>query len=185
MKISLLLGWTAIVASGCGGSPSTGDGGAPSGDGSTPDAPRADGPLVEAATGVCNALVNIAPSIPITLVASDPPVLQGGVTVDATYVLTDITIYTGLQGPAGVTGTSQTTIQITGTTIQVVSNGAPTTRTETLATAGTSFTASTTCPNADLQQGTYTATPTSLVVEVPAGAGDAGARTLVETFTKQ
>jgi hypothetical protein len=45
--------------------------------------------------------------------------------------------------------------------------------------------ASTTCPNTDVQQGTYTSTPTLLVVEVPAGTSHAGARTLVETFTKQ
>jgi hypothetical protein len=104
---------------------------------------------------------------------------------DGTYRMTDATIYTGLQGPTGATSMAQTTIQITGSTIQVVTNGSPETRTETLLESGTQFTATDSCPDTSVLQGAYTATATSLVVLLPAGTDDAGARTLAETFTKQ
>ena len=42
-----------------------------------------------------------------------------------------------------------------------------------------------TCPDTDTRPGTYTATPTTFTVQLDGGTDDAGARTLVETFTKQ
>ena len=133
----------------------------------------------------CNTLVNSAAVIPVDQVASDPPAPQGGTVVDGTYTQTSAVIYTGQGGPTGASGTTQTTLQVTGGTIQVVSTGDPATRTVTFTTSGTSLDSVDTCPDTDTRPGTYTATPTTLVVELDGGTDDAGARTLVETFTKQ
>jgi len=133
----------------------------------------------------CNTLVNSASAIPIEQVASDPPAPAGGTPVDGTYALTAAVIYTGAGGPTGASGTTQTTLQITGGTIQVASSGDPATRTVTFTTSGTSLASVDTCPDTDTRPGTYTATPTTFLVELDGGTDDAGARTLVETFTKQ
>lgn len=145
----------------------------------TPDAPA------EAAT-VCNMLANSAQAITYSQVNQDPPTPQGGTMADGTYALTNATIYTGPNGPSGPSGTSQTTIQITSGTIQIVESSQPPTRTVTIATSGTSFTATDTCPDATkVTHGSYTATPASILIFLDGGTDDAGARTLVETFTKQ
>jgi hypothetical protein len=148
-----------------------------------PDHPASD--AADDAPVACNTLVNSAPSITIEQVASDPPAPQGGTPVDGTYVLSAAVIYTGPAGPAGPSGTSQTTLQITGSTIQVVSTGDPLTRTVTFSTSGTSIDSVDNCPDTDTRPGSYTATPTTFIVELDGGTDDAGARTLVETFTKQ
>jgi hypothetical protein len=134
---------------------------------------------------VCNTVVNAAPSVTKTQVAMAPPAPQGGTLVDGTYFLTDYTIFTGPQGATGSTGTSQTTLQITGNTLQVADKGSPPTRTVMLTTSGTGFTAKTSCPSGlgDIS-GSYTATATSLVVQL-GGNPDAGTPTTQETFTKQ
>jgi hypothetical protein len=152
--------------------PDTGD--AASATDAAPDAPA-----------VCNTLVNSASSITVEQVASDPPAPQGGTPVDGTYALTAAVIYTGPDGPTGASGMSQTTLQITGATIQVVSDGDPATRTITFTTSGTSIASVDTCPDTDTCPATYTATPTTFIVAVDGGTDDAGARTLVETFTKE
>jgi len=148
-----------------------------------PDHPASD--AADDAPVACNTLVNSAPSITVEQVASDPPAPQGGIPVDGTYVLSAAVIYTGPAGPTGPSGTSQTMIQITGSTIQVVSTGEPPTRTVTFTTSGTSLDSVDTCPDTDTRPGSYTATPTTFVVALDGGTDDAGARTLVETFTKQ
>ena len=137
------------------------------------DAPRA-----------CNTLSNTGPIVTTQQVAMDPPQLQGGTVADGTYTLVDATIYTGPSGPTGAGGSAQTTLQITGSTIQVASTGDPTTRTVTLVTMGASFTASDTCPDNAILQGTYSATPTMFAIAIAGGTDDAGARTVVETFAK-
>ena len=133
----------------------------------------------------CNTLINSASAISIEQVASDPPAPEGGTPANGTYALTAAVIYTGPGGPTGASGTTQTTLQIAGGTIQVVSSGDPATRTVTFTTSGTSVASVDTCPDTDTRPGTYTATPTTFLVELDGGTGDAGARTLVETFTKQ
>ncbi len=149
-----------------------------------PDHPASDAADDDAPVA-CNTLLNSAPSITVEQVASDPPAPLGGTPADGTYVLSAAVIYTGSAGPAGPSGTSQTTLQITGSTIQVVSTGDPPTRTVTFSTSGTSLDSVDTCPDTDTRPGSYTATPTTLIVELDGGTDDAGARTLVETFTKQ
>jgi hypothetical protein len=199
MRAHLIFGIAALtLAAGCSSSGATSpsdagsdhDGGAEPTDGAMPgdggssgqDA-AADVPA-EAATA-CNMLTNSASVITFSQVNQNPPTPQGGTIVDGTYAMTDASIYTGPNGPSGPSGMSQTTIQITGSTIQVASNGQPTTRTVTLATSGTSLTATDTCPDSKVTQGSYTATSTTLLIFLDAGTDDAGARTLVETFTKQ
>jgi hypothetical protein len=123
--------------------------------------------------------------VTVDQVAQNPPTLVGGTIADGTFVLTGLTIYTGPQGPTGASGTAATTLQIASGTIQVATTGAPTTRTETLTTSGVNFTATDTCPDTTVIQGTYTATSTSLIVQFSGGTDDAGARTIQETFTKR
>jgi hypothetical protein len=198
MKLGMRVACVASVLAACSGTSngSAGDGGNADGadasnanDGGTPPADSSsEAAAADAASDaapVCNTLANVAQPVTITQVASDPPTPQGGVMADGTYPMTDATIYTGPQGPTGATSMAQTTIRITGNTIQVVTNGSPETRTETLVENGTQFTATGSCPDTSVLQGAYTATATRLVVLLPAGMDDAGARTLVETFTKQ
>jgi hypothetical protein len=137
------------------------------------------------AAASCNDLVNAAPAVTIQQVVGDPPSPGGGAIVDGTYWLTGATIFTGASDPSGPSGTAQTTIRITGTTMDVAASGSPPTRTLTLTTSGTSITATDTCPDTDASQATYTATATSLVFILPGGTDDAGVRTVVETYDKQ
>lgn len=162
----------------------TADGATPVDGGSSDRDAAADAPS-EAAPAVCNLLANSAPVITYAQVNQDPPAPQGGTMVDGTYEMTAANIYTGPAGPSGPSGMSQTTIEITGGTIQIVSVGQPTTRTVTIATSGTSFTATDTCPDSTVTRGSYTATPTTILIFLDGGTDDAGARTVVETFTKQ
>jgi hypothetical protein len=157
---------------------------------SGPDASGKDAssPAKDAASDaapVCNTLPNTAPSIPVDQMAAEPPAPQGGTPADGTYALTAAVIYTGAEGPSGASGTAQTTLTITGSTIQVVSTGEPATRTVTFTTSGTTIDSVDTCPDTDTRSGGYTATATTFIVQLDAGTDDAGARTLVETFTMQ
>jgi hypothetical protein len=157
----------------------------PSGDASQGSPGDAGGDAADGAVA-CNALANTATPVTGSQAAENPPALQGGAVVNGTYFLTNLTIYTGPDGPTGSTGMSQTTIQISGDTIQVATNGTPGTRTEmfTVAAGGT-FSATDTCPDTSVVQGAYSATATTFVVQFPGGSDDAGARTVQETFTKQ
>jgi hypothetical protein len=157
---------------------STADDGATEDEATTADAASDAGPP-------CNTIANTAPVVDITQIAADPPTPLGGTIADGTYWETSLDIYTGPAGPAGMTGTSQTTALIQGTTVQLVSDGQPTRRTVTLTTADAGFTSVDSCPYAQMSQGSYTATPTTLTIFLPGGTDDAGARTVVETLTKQ
>ena len=132
----------------------------------------------------CNDVVNSAPVVAVTQIADDPPASSGGTIADGTYELTAVAIYTGASGPTGPSGTEQTTVVVSGATFQVVSAGQPPRRTLTLATSGTAFTATDTCPDSTVTTGTYTATATGLTIVIAGGTDDAGARTVVETFTR-
>jgi hypothetical protein len=190
MRLASLLGAAAFLAACSGSSSGTGpaqDGG-PEGAATANDAGDAAAPPHDAqgdAPPACNTLANVAQTVTVQAVAQDPPQSQGGTVADGTYALTDVTLYTGPGGPSGASGHSQVTIQIAGTTIEVVNAGNPPTQTVTLATSGTAFTATDTCPDTKVTQGSYTTTATTFVVFLDGGSGDAGARTLVETFTKQ
>jgi hypothetical protein len=134
----------------------------------------------------CNTIANDAPVVNVTQVAADPPTPMGGTIVNGTYWQTSLEIYTGPDGPTGTTGTSQSTALIEGETVQLVqSPGQPARRTITLTTADGGFTSSDTCPDSQSSQGGYTATATTLTIFLPGGTDDAGARTVVETLTKQ
>jgi hypothetical protein len=133
----------------------------------------------------CNTIANGAPVVDIVQVAADPPQPQGGTIADGTYWQTSLEVYTGPAGPTGTTGTSQSTALVQGTTVQLVSSGDPARRTVTLSTADAGFTSADTCPDSQMSQGGYTATPSTLTIFLPGGTDDAGARTVVETLTKQ
>src|SRR5580704_13611411 len=87
----------------------------------TPDGSGSDGPI-EAAT-VCNSLMNTAPPVVLETIAQDPPAPTGGTVAPGTYFMTAAAIYTGPEGPSGSSGMSQTTIDVTGDTIQMVTMG--------------------------------------------------------------
>jgi hypothetical protein len=192
MRQTFLLGAAALLAacssSSGGGTPQDGGSEATASDAGDAGAPQ-DGATAHDAQGdappACNTLANVAQQVPLQQVAQDPPQPQGGTVADGTYTLTDVSIYTGTAGPSGASGSSQTTIQIAGGTIEVASAGNPPTQTVSLVTAGKTFTATDTCPDTKVTQGSYTATASTFVVFLDGGTDDAGARTLVETFTKQ
>jgi hypothetical protein len=155
-------------------------------DGTPSDSPSGDGDGSSEDGGApCNTIPNDAPVIDVTQIAADPPTPQGGVIVDGTYWCTALDLYTGSTGPTGNTGTMQSTALIQGETVQLVSNGEPTRRTIVLVTSDAGFTSMDTCPETQMAQGGYTATPTTLTIFLPGGTDDAGARTVVETLTKQ
>jgi hypothetical protein len=163
MKLCLAFAGMALLGTACSSSSSPGssvggDGGeagltneaGPTGETGSDGGSLADASSGDAGDGAvaCNALANTATPVTGAQVAANPPALQGGTVVDGTYGLTNLTIYTGPDGPAGTTGMSQTTIEISGATIQVVTNGTPGTRTEMFtSTAGGTFTATDTCPD--------------------------------------
>jgi hypothetical protein len=200
MRSTFLVLCAALTAAACSSSSSPSDTGTDGGeadsatsdgsaaqDSATADSAPADSSPDDASDGgtACNTLANIAQTITIQQVASDPPTAQGGTFADGTYAMTDVTIYTGTQGPTGPSGTSKTTIQISGDTFQVVNDGTPGTRTVSAVVSGTSVTATDTCPDSTVFDETFTATTTSFVVYLDGGTDDAGARTVAETFTKQ
>ncbi len=134
----------------------------------------------------CNTVANGAPVVDVMQVAADPPAPQGGTIADGTYWQTSVAIYTGPSGPTGASGTSQMTAEIEGETVQIVSDGQPARRTVTLTTTSDAgFTAVDTCPAPQTNNGSYTATPTTLTIFLAGGTDDAGLRTVVETLTKQ
>lgn len=197
----LALGCTSVLSlaacSSTSSGSSPGDGGNDAADAAAHDGSGGDGAPVEAGddaggsgdaaadAGACNTLVNSAQSVTVQQVAMDPPSPTGGTIVDGTYDLTAVAIYTGPNGPSGPSGMSQTTISVAGATIQVVSNGQPDRRTVTLATQGSAFTATDTCPDTKVTMGSYSADGTTLAIYLDGGTDDAGKRTVVETFTKQ
>jgi hypothetical protein len=167
------------------GGPDTGnpDMGAPDTGSDSPTDSPGDGPPV------CNSIGNTAQSLAVDYDAVAPPVAQGGTVVDGTYLMTAVVIDTGVGGPSGPTGTnSQVTLQIAGTTLQIATNGEPSTATATFTTNGTTLTATDSCPDSKVQSVTYTvgAAPVTLTLIIDAGTfSDGGVKTLVETFTKQ
>jgi hypothetical protein len=144
---------------------------------------------------ICNSLVNHAPVLALSYVSSDPPAGHGGTIVDGTYLMESAAYYTGTGGESGPSGTtSQVTLDVVRGTVQVAStsdgprsgDAPPTHLTVTISTNGSDLTYEDTCPASATLHGSYTATPTSLIVILPAQVSSSGAdETLVETFTRQ
>ena len=154
--------------------------------GSSAEASSAPDAFSEGGTTVaCNTLANTAKPVTVQQLAEDPPAPLGGTIADGTYDLTGVAIYTGPDGPSGPTGTAQTTIEITGSTVEVANTGTPPTRTTSLSTSGTTFTSTDTCPDSVVSTGGFTATSTSLSIFLDGGTDDAGARTVVEMYTRE
>jgi hypothetical protein len=200
MRHWLVLSCLALVATGCSGGASPpaqpgdaapppasardgGEAGDAEGDATTVPPPGADSAHGDSAASACNTLANTAHAITTQQVASDPPAPTGGAIADGTYVLTSATIYTGPGGPVGPGGPAQTTLRITGATVEVANAGDPPTRSITLVTSGTAFTSTDTCPDTTVVRGSYSATATTFAVQLDGGTDDAGARMVVETYT--
>jgi hypothetical protein len=132
---------------------------------------------------VCNTLADVAPTITTQQVAASPPTLTGGTPADGTYILTALTQYVGDAGVSASGGSDSTTIEVSGTTIQVSQTGM--TSTETVAFSGTTFTDTRTCPTAASRQGSFSATATTLIVQFDNGTADGGVNVVQETFTLQ
>jgi len=133
----------------------------------------------------CNALPNDAPVLSLSLVAKDPPAMTGGTIADGTYRMTAAEIDTGAGGPSGPSGeTTQVTIAVSGTTVQVATKSAPSHTTVSLGFAGSaSLVWQDTCPDTQSSTAAFTASATSLVVVLP--VQNQPGSSLVETFTKQ
>jgi hypothetical protein len=154
--------------------------------GSSVDASAAPDASVEGGTSMaCNTLANTAKPVTVEQLAEGPPSPLGGTVDDGIYVLTSVAVYTGPLGPSGPSGTAQTTIVITGSTVEIANRGEPPTRTTTLSLSGTTFTSTDTCPDNVIATGSFTATSTTLAIFLDGGSDDAGARTVIETFTKE
>ena len=119
----------------------------------------------------CNTLTNSAPSVARQRVDQNLPSFTGGTVVAGTYFSTALTIYTGPGGATGPDGHyEQTTVVISGNSIQVVStkgDGCMERFNATYSTSGNQMTLTFTCggeaPSQTLQ---YTATATTLSLNV-------------------
>jgi hypothetical protein len=153
----------------------------------------------------CNALTTAgAPYSPLVLSSQPVPAAEGGTVSDGTYVLTSQVLYTSHgTGDASALGTLAEKISVSGSTWQAALSyqyaGGPvtgadggllwtleggtsaSTATLTFAAKGGSFTLTQTCGTGSLSQsGTYTATPTEIVL-IDTTSSLSGA----VTFTKQ
>jgi hypothetical protein len=171
---------------------SSGGGGTLTDGGSGPDGARPPDALVAAdgagadANNPCNTLsVGGAAAIPLNQVASEAPAAMGGTFSDGTYLLTRYTTYTG---PGGATGPLPLSLRIrwdlAGGTVQSVEADGDGTNvrhfTARLTTSGTRFTETQSCPRATVDEGTYSATATSVTEWV----SDKG-QVVEAVFTKQ
>jgi hypothetical protein len=132
----------------------------------------------------CNTLdLGAADAITLIQVAGQEPVAMGGTISDGTYLLTKFTTYTG---PGGLAGPLPLTLKVrrdfAGGTVQTVQDDGSSVRhfTAMVETTGTAFTETDTCPGTTVDQGTYTATATTMTEWV----SDRN-QTVESVFTKQ
>jgi hypothetical protein len=117
---------------------------------------------------VCNGPEDLATPVSIEEVPSAPPVPEGGVIADGTYVLTSAKKYTGPGGAAGPTGkTTSLTIRFAGTSADVFREGRA--RSSTYSLAGTQITNVQTCPCPATDTVGYTATPETFTAFIGSG----------------
>jgi hypothetical protein len=155
--------WILAIAGGCGASPAATDGGSGGGAGG----------------GGCNTLANTGAVVSETANAGALPTMNGGTVLDGTYVLVSNVQYAG--SGAG-SKTHKRTLQISGTTIQMVNsddNGPDVRVTLSIAPSGSELNESGTCPTGlTITPGKYTASSTSLAINKH-GSNQ------VETYTRQ
>ncbi len=195
MKLGFaLLCVLAFQQLGCGGtiSPPTDDASSPATDSatkapsqtetvSTSDAAAVDGSTRPQA---CNVVADVGSHVAWNNVASVPPTPSGGTIVDGTYVLVDLTTYTGPGGKQGPTGeTVRSTVQIAGNVSQVVSelNGSTNRNTMTFTTNSTSIAHTETCPGKNTHLSAFTASESTIKVFV---RGPSASETIVETYAR-
>jgi hypothetical protein len=195
---AILLGGAALLATGCGadaesrpgsggsaGMTVTNGGSATGGDSASGGiGGSAGGTGGSAGSGVCNALVNIGPEVHGVSDPDPVPEMTGGTIVDGTYVMTAAVNYGGTVTPYTVVGSSFTLV-IAGNTLEFVASyeGGPDVHsTMQQAPSGIQLNATLTC-GTGLTDGTYTATPTSLIVRPTRDPAQEDYH--VVTFTKQ
>lgn len=116
-------------------------------------------------SGACNNLVNDAPTVTATEIATAAPTPAGGTIADGMYALTALTAYTGVGGQTGNLALMASEVQtISGTTMQQdgTINGQESRYTTTISTSGTTLSTSDTCPSPSTATHGYTATATEL-----------------------
>ena len=140
------------------------------------DSPTSDGGATDsgndADAGACTELPITGAQIPQQIVTGDPPVGSGGPLEDGTYVITDATLFGGASAVPGPSGASyEGAIRITGTTFErhVIFRTAGGAVVEsavrgTIDVVSTSPAIDLTCPFAQREQITYTATGNNLII---------------------
>lgn len=122
--------------------------------------------------GVCTDLEGASAEVDQNAVAGDVPAGTGGAITDGTYDLTEASVYVGLAGIPGPTGTRiKEALRITGTKLERVEstvNSAGATSSGagsgTITVTQTSATIVLTCPSGNQETVTYTATATGLTL---------------------
>jgi len=149
--------------------------------GGTDDADPAGPAAADPTTpGVCNTLANVATTVPILAVASDPPPARGGSFSDGTYVATGATLYTGAGGATGPTGRTLTmTVRVAGTRLESIFDAVPRTAVIT-GIQGTSVQTTGVCPNTKADSVSFTADGATLALYLIDSSG-----TRVYSFDKR
>jgi hypothetical protein len=156
----------AVLTDGTGGP--TVSGGSGGGDAGPSDA----GVVDSGDGGACTDLETSSVEVDQNAVTGDVPAGTGGTITDGEYDLTDATVYVGVSGLPGPTGTRyRETLRITGTKLERVlvittSAGATSTTASSglLMPSGTSATIALTCPAGLQETVTYSATATGLTL---------------------
>lgn len=123
---------------------------------------------------VCNTLVDDAPTITPSAVASDPPAPAGGTIVAGTYEWSAVTVYAGPGGStAPPVNTFSAVFEIRGDTIQQVGrvNDVENHVTSTFTTSGTDLSTVDKCPDLNSDTLPFTATATDFRVYVTSSRG--------------
>jgi hypothetical protein len=116
-------------------------------------------------TGACNNLVNDAPTVSYTALASPAPTPAGGEISDGTYYLAAVTVFFGINGSKmPVQSTAQMVMTIQGNTMQTVAvvDGQEKAFTTTFSISGSTLTMNVTCPVPNISTHLFTARPTDL-----------------------
>lgn len=131
----------------------------------------------DADAGACTTLVNNAPAITPTVVAGNPPPALGGVLVDGTYFLTAATFYVASPSDAGASSMMQSTLKLTGGTLELAVlakvGGAELRLAFAVAPNLTALGMTQTCPKPKSEDVHYTAVGNDLTLYSGPGGGEA------------
>lgn len=185
-----------LLVCGCpsspGGDDAGNDGGTDAFSVMTPDAPEV--PATDSGPMACNAVTNIGTVISQMFVATDPVTGTGGVIAAGTYVLTAASVYTGIGGMTGPTGTtySDTLVIADGgayervlSIVDGVMTGTPIHQSGSFATDGASITVTQTCPPGPQPFTSFDSDGTTVRIYAPADAFGPGVPGVMFEYTRQ